>query len=88
MITAFMKLEKKVDGFTNQMELQLWVPKEHFLTDEKSNQEIMDLITAENSDDYRRKQWQQAKKLIRLQIPKFKIRKAGLFYSLVMTHKL
>merc|ERR1712126_767482 len=31
---------KTVDGFTNQMELQLWVPKEHFLTDEESNQDI------------------------------------------------
>ena len=51
-----MKRKKKNDGITNQMELQLWVPREHFLTDEQANQEIMDLITEENSDDYRQKQ--------------------------------
>ena len=60
------------------MELQLWVPKEHFLTDEDSNQDIIDLITMENKNDYRNKQWQQGKKLIRLQMPKFKIRSVNL----------
>ena len=56
------------------MELQLLVPKEHFLTDENSNQDIIDLIAEQNSKDYRNKLWQQGKKLIRLQMPKFKIR--------------
>ena len=83
-----MKRKKKNDGITNQMELQLWVPREHFLTDEQANQEIMDLITEENSDDYRQKQWQQGKKLIRLQIPKFKIRTVHPPYSFSLTHKL
>ena len=68
------KPEQTVDGFTNRMELQLLVPKEHFLTDENSNQDIIDLIAEQNSKDYRNKLWQQGKKLIRLQMPKFKIR--------------
>ena len=68
------KPKKTVDGFTNRMELQLLVPKEHFLTDENSNQDIIDLIAEQNSKDYRNKLWQQGKKLIRLQMPKFKIR--------------
>ena len=68
------KPKQTVDGFTNRMELQLLVPKEHFLTDENSNQDIIDLIAEQNSKDYRNKLWQQGKKLVRLQMPKFKIR--------------
>ena len=68
------KTKQTVDGFTNRMELQLLVPKEHFLTDENSNQDIIDLIADQNAKDYRNKLWQQGKKLIRLQMPKFKIR--------------
>ena len=72
------KPKQTVDGFTNRMELQLLVPKEHFLTDENSNQDIIDLIAEQNSKDYRNKLWQQGKKLIRLQMPKFKIRTVNL----------
>lgn len=60
------------------MELQLLVPKEHFLTDEDANQDIIDLIAEQNAKDYRNKLWQQGKKLIRLQMPKFKIRTVNL----------